>query len=126
MPIAFSTKQDNTSRRLWKMLENQEVRDGMSRADAKHDCKQVRKMFRYGGLVVNDINGRAVYVPPGKHITQYGTGVKLYAEQLLVDLSQHTIVPFSEHLAETKYSDSINQHTNKVLFERLCGVENAN
>lgn len=108
------------------MLENQEVRDGMSRADAKHDCKQFRKMFRYGGSVVNDINGRAVYVPPGKHITQYGTGVKLYAEQLLVDLSQHTIVPFSEHLAETKYSDSINQHTNKVLFERLCGVENAN
>lgn len=104
MPIAFSTKQDNTSRRLWKMLENQEVRDGMSRADAKHDCKQFRKMFRYGGSVVNDINGRAVYVPPGKH----------------------TIVPFSEHLAETKYSDSINQHTNKVLFERLCGVENAN
>jgi hypothetical protein len=105
MPIAYNTKQDNTSRRVWKMLENDEVRNGKSRADAKHDCKQMRKMFRYGGSIIEDCNGRAVYVPLGQTVQQIGLGVKTLAEEMALKM----------------YSDNVNDFANQVMFERLTG-----
>ena len=126
MPIAYRTKQDNTSRRVWKFMENDAVRNGKSRTDAKHDCKQLRKMFQYGGSVIADCNGRCVYVPPGEDIVQYGVGVSHFADRLLDDLSKQDNVSFSEHLAETKWSQGVNQMGNQIMFDRLIGANNAN
>lgn len=72
-----------TTRRVWKKLENQDVRGGRSRADAKHDCKQMRKMFRYGGVVLMDCNGKAVWYKGKDDINQAWVGVEKYCEELL-------------------------------------------
>lgn len=116
---------ENTTRRYWKQLENQAVREGTPRAEAKMIRINSRRMFKYGGTVVFHGDGTSTYYAIGEgpgedFIVQTGVGVDLYARELLDDIT------FAEKLAAEKNSASINALSNEIMFQRLQGKQDDN